>query len=56
MNGTALIAVGIICFTLLLVAGMWKADRSEHRVFLRELAAHAQPDQHEQIRRQAGLS
>lgn len=56
MNWTGLIAVSIACFTLLLIAGMWKADRDQNRALLRELAAQASPDQLAEIRRQAGLS
>lgn len=40
MNGLALIAVGIACFTLLLLlGGMWKQDRNEQRQLVRELNA-----------------
>ena len=38
MNGTALIAVGIVCFTLLLLGGMWKADRDAQRALVKELS------------------
>ena len=53
---TAIVVTSIACFTALLIFGMWKADRTEHRALIRELARQAQPDQLDQIRRSAGLS
>jgi len=51
-----IVVTSIICFTVILAVGMWKADRTEQRVLVRELSTQATPDQRDMIRKQAGLS